>query len=378
MTSVDKTVDFDTSKDADAVRQQAERAQERAAKVEAGEDPDAPPSKFQQYRDRYEWLDHLVRAGTRYTERHGDHYAGAITYFSVLALFPLILVAVSALGYVLFLQPDLFERVKEGVDKNVPEGLNTLVLDIVQNAIDSRNTTGIIGLLGALYSGIGWMSSLREALSEQWGQVPEAPPLLKRLLFDLLTLLGLGVAMVGSFAITGLASGFAATVLDFVGLGGQTWARVLLQVLGIVLGLVANWLIFLWIIARLPREHATFRSAARAAVLGAVGFEILKNVITIYLKTVAESPTGRIIGPFVGLMVFAFFVSRLILFVTAWAATSKENEARQPIPVPGPAVIRSEIVVHNGPSSGTAAGLLGAGALAALVGSFVWRGRRRE
>ena len=378
MTSVDKTVDFDTSKDADAVRQQAERAQERAAKVEAGEDPDAPPSKFQQYRDRYEWLDHLVRAGTRYTERHGDHYAGAITYFSVLALFPLILVAVSALGYVLFLQPDLFERVKEGVDKNVPEGLNTLVLDIVQNAIDSRNTTGIIGLLGALYSGIGWMSSLREALSEQWGQVPEAPPLLKRLLFDLLTLLGLGVAMVGSFAITGLASGFAATVLDFVGLGGQTWARVLLQVLGIVLGLVANWLIFLWIIARLPREHATFRSAARAAVLGAVGFEILKNVITIYLKTVAESPTGRIIGPFVGLMVFAFFVSRLILFVTAWAATSKENEARQPIPVPGPAVIRSEIVVHNGPSGGTAAGLLGAGALAALVGSFVWRGRRRE
>ncbi len=349
-----------------------------AAKVEAGEDPDAPPSKFQQYRDRYEWLDHLVRAGARYTERHGDHYAGAITYFSVLALFPLILVAVSALGYVLFLQPDLFERVKEGIDKNVPEGLNTLVLDIVQNAIDSRNTTGIIGLLGALYSGIGWMSSLREALSEQWGQVPEAPPLLKRLLFDLLTLLGLGVAMVGSFAITGLASGFAATVLDFVGLGGQTWARVLLQVLGIVLGLVANWLIFLWIIARLPREHATFRSAARAAVLGAVGFEILKNVITIYLKTVAESPTGRIIGPFVGLMVFAFFVSRLILFVTAWAATSKENEARQPIPVPGPAVIRSEIVVHNGPSGGTAAGLLGAGALAALVGSFVWRGRRRE
>ena len=34
--------------------------------------------------------------------------------------------------------------------------------------------------------------------------------------------------------------------------------------------LAANWLIFLWVIARLPREHATMRSAAKAALLGAV------------------------------------------------------------------------------------------------------------
>jgi membrane protein len=374
VTIVDRSVD----RGADAVRQEAERAQTVAQQVAAGADPDAPPSRFQQLRDRYEWLDHLVRAGERYTERHGDHYAGAITYFSVLALFPLILVAVAGLGYALFLQPDLLDQLKDGIKNNVPPGLDALLLPIVDNAIQSRNSIGIIGLLGALYSGIGWMSSLREALSEQWGQVPEAPAIYKRLVFDLLTLLGLGVAMVGSFAITGLASGFATTVLDLVGLGEQTWALVLLHVLGVVLGLFANWLIFLWVIARLPREHATFRSAARAAVLGAIGFEILKNVITIYLRIVAESPTGKLIGPFVGLLVFAFFVSRLILFVTAWAATSRENESRQPIPVPGPAVIRSEIVVHSGPSSRAAAGLLGAGALAGLVGGVALLGRRKD
>ncbi|MGI5125780.1 inner membrane protein YhjD [Pseudonocardia sp. CA-107938] len=339
---------------------------------------DAPPSWFQRLRDRHLWLDHMVRAGERYTERHGDHYAGAITYFSVLALFPLILVAVSGLGYALFLQPDLLDQLKTGIKNNVPPGLDALLLPIVDNAIENRSSIGIIGLLGAIYSGVGWMSSLREALSEQWGQVPQAPPIYKRLVFDLLTLLGLGVAMVGSFAITGLAGGFASSVLDAVGIGEQTWAVVLLQVLGVVLGLVANWLIFLWVIARLPREHATFRSAARAAVLGAVGFEVLKNVITIYLRIVVDSPTGRLIGPFVGLLVFAFFVSRLILFVTAWAATARENEARFPVPVPGPAVIRSEIVVHDGPSSRAAAGLLGAGAVAGLLGGLALLGRRRD
>lgn len=352
-------------------------AVDSAAVREKRADEEKAPSKFQQYRDRHEWLDHLVRAGGRYTERHGDHYAAAITYFSVLALFPLILVAVAALGYVLFLQPDLLHRLTTGIATSVPAGLDEIIVPIVDNAIAARNTIGVIGLLGALYTGIGWMSSLREALSEQWGRPPTAPPILKRTLFDLLTLLGLGAAIIGSFAVTGVASGFASFVLEFVGFSEQGWAEFVLAVLGIVLGLVANWLIFLWVIARLPREHATLRSAARAALLGAVGFEILKQVMVVYLAAVTASPTGQIIGPFIGLLVFVFFTSRFILFVTAWAATAKENEQEAPAPVPGPVVIRSELVVRSGPSGGTAAGLLGAGVLGGLLGRRLLLGRRR-
>lgn len=357
-------------KDADTVRA-------RAADAEEKKDEPAKPTMLERYRAKYEWLDHLVRAGARYTDRHGDHYAAAITYFSVLALFPLILVAVAALGFALFLQPDLLDQLKAGIAANAPAGLDQLINPIVDNAIVSRNTIGIIGLVGALYTGIGWMSNLREALSEQWGQPPTAPAILKKTLFDLLTLIGLGAAMVGSFAITGIASGFASTVLEFVGLAEEGWARFLLGVLGVVLGLVANWLIFLWVIARLPREHATLRSAAKAAVLGAIGFEVLKQVMTVYLASVTASPTGQIIGPFIGLMVFAFFTSRFILFVTAWAATSRENEQEEPVEVPGPAVIHSEVTVRSGPDGATAAGLVGAGALAGLLGFGLLRGRRR-
>ncbi|MDN5932213.1 MAG: YihY/virulence factor BrkB family protein [Pseudonocardia sp.] len=337
----------------------------------------AGPTKFEQLRARYEWLDHLVRAGARYTERHGDHYAAAVTYFSVLALFPLILVSVAALGFVLFLQPDLLDQLKAAISANAPAGLDALIVPIVDNAIASRGTIGIIGLLGALYTGIGWMSNLREALSEQWGQPATAPPIVKKTLFDLLTLAGLGVAMVGSFAITALVFGFTGAILEFVGLSEQGWAIFLLGLFGVLLGLAANWLIFLWVITRLPRQHATLRSAAKAAVLGAVGFEVLKAVMTIYLESVTESPTGQIIGPFVGLMVFAFFASRFILFVTAWAATSRENEQEVPVEVPGPAVIHSEVTVRSGSGGAAAAGLLGAGALAGLLGFGLLRGRRR-
>jgi len=345
-----------------------------AGKKDGGADE---PSRFERLRAKYHWLDHLVKAGARYTERHGDHYAAAVTFFSVLSLVPLIMIAFAVAGYVLVFNPALLDELRASISENVPGTLGQTINPIIDQAIEQRGTVGVFGLLGALYSGVGWMSYLRSALSEQWAQVPETPPMAKRLLFDLLALGGLGIALVGSFAITGFASGFATDVLNIWGFGGQVWAEILLRVLGIALGLTANWLIFLWVIARLPREHATLRSAAKAALLGAVGFEILKQVMTIYLTSVTNSPSGAIFGSFLGLLVFVFFASRFVLFVTAWAATAKENEQEEPAPVPGPAVIRSEVVVRSGPTTGTAAGLVGAGVLGGLLGGRLLLGRRR-
>jgi membrane protein len=352
---------------AEADRAASERV---AAEARAGEqkDGDAKQTKLEQLRARYAWLDHLVRAGARYTDHHGDHYAAAITFFSILSLVPLLMIAFAVAGYVLFFKPELLDEIRQAINAAVPGNLADTINPIIDQAIAQRNTVAGFGLLTALYSGIGWMTNLREALSEQWAQSPEPPAMPKRLLFDLLALFGLGIALVGSFAITGLASGFAATVLEFVGLGDQGWAQFLLGLLGIVLGLVANFLVFLWVIARLPRQHTPIRSAVKAAVLGAVGFEILKQVMTVYLSSVTSSPSGAVFGSLLGLLVFVNFVSRFILFVTAWAATAPGVEKEAPAPIPAPAVIRPEVVVRSGPNNATTVGLLGMGAVTALLG----------
>jgi membrane protein len=332
-------------------------------------------SKFEQLRERHEWLDHVVRAGARYTDRHGDHYAAAVTYFSVLSLVPLLMIAFAIAGFVLQAQPELLAQLQGAITKAVPGSLGQTLNSVIDTAIQSAGTVGAFGLLAALYSGIGWMTNLRDALSEQWGHVPEPPPLVRRTLVDLLSLLGLGLALIVSFALTGLASGFAGAVLEYLGFAEQTWAKVLLVVLGFLLSIFANWLIFLWVIARLPREEVAFRSALRAALLGAVGFEVIKQIMTIYLGVVTNSPSGAVFGSFLGLLVFAYFVSRFVLFVTAWAATAPENEEEAPVEVPGPAVIRSEVVVGAKPSGGTTAGLVGAGAAAGALGALLLRRR---
>lgn len=321
-------------------------------------------------RRKYPWLDHVLRANDAFTERYGNHYAAAITYFSVLSLFPLLMVSFSIAGFVLAGNQALLNELREGIITSAPEGLGDLLTKVVDAALESRTGVGILGLVLALYSGLGWMTNLRDALTAQWGQEKQKLPFLSTKLKDLLSLLGLGLALGVSFGLTAVGGALADQLLTLVGLDGESWARFVLIAITIVLALAANMLVFLWVISQLPRERVSPRSAVRGAVLAALGFEVLKQVGSIYLASVLSSPSGAIFGPIIGLLVFSNLVSRFLLFVTAWTATARENVVRRVAPPP-PAVIRPSVTVNRGLGAGAAAGAFGVGAL------LGWLGRRR-
>jgi membrane protein len=334
------------------------------------------PSFLQRMRHRYGWLDHAIRAGARYTDNHGNHYAAAIAYFSVLALLPLLMIGFAVVGFVLFRQPDLIETLKAKVTAAAPAGVGTALGPVVDQAVSQRTAVGLLGLVGAAYSGLGWMNNLREALTAQWAQVHAKGSFVRVKAGDALALVGMGLALALSLGLTAAGTGFTTDVVEVVGLAGYWWAKALLVVIAALLALAGNWLVFLWVIARLPREPVTLRDAARAAVIGAIGFEVLKQAATLYLSSLS-GPAGAIFGPVIGLLVFAYLVSRFLLYVTAWAATATENQrpgaaTAQPS---GGAVIRPAVTVHAGPDGRTATGLVGAGAVVGL--GLAWLLRRR-
>jgi membrane protein len=344
---------------------------------QSGDKPGEVGARIAELRRRHAWIDHLFRAATSYTDNHGDHYAAAITYFSMLALVPLLMVAFAVVTFFLRAHPELVDQLELKITQSAPGGLADTLTGVVQSAIRSGGTVGTIGLLGALYSGLGWMTNLREALTEQWGQRHEPPPLLRRLVVDLLALVGLGLALGLSLAVAAIG-GLAGWIRDALGLADVGWLSPLIWLVGVLVGVLANSLVFLWVIARLPREPVSWRSAVKAALLGAVGFEVIKQVMVLYLAKITNSPTGALFGPVLGLMIFIFTVSRFLLFLAAWAATAPENAVERPVPAPPPAVIRPEVTVRDAPSGGVAAGLLGAGALAGLVLAAATGLRRRR
>jgi membrane protein len=327
---------------------------------------DTSESRMAKLRRRLPWLDHILRANDSFNENYGNHYAAAITYFSVLSLIPILMVAFAVAGFVLAGNHALLAQLQTGITKSVPGSLGQTLNEAVGQAIRSRGTVGVFGLLIALYSGVGWMSNLRDALTAQWGQERKKLPMLRTLMVDLLALVCLGVAMAVSFGITAVGLGAGKLLLRLVGLEQYGWAHVLLVVLAIALSVAANWLVFLWVIAGLPRERVGVRSAIRGALAAAVGFEVLKQLGAVLLRSVTSSPTGAVFGSVIGLLVFANLVSRFLLMVTAWTATARENQRKRVPQPPPPAVIRPVVTPRAGLGPAAAAGLLAAGALAGL------------
>ncbi|MBJ8347387.1 inner membrane protein YhjD [Antrihabitans sp. YC2-6] len=322
---------------------------------------------LEQQRAKRPWLDHLIRAGARFQAQRGDFYAAGITYFTVLALFPLIMVGFSIAGFVLSGNPELLLDAKDKVRDSVPGDMGNTLNDLIQQAVDSRATVGVIGLVGGLYAGLGWMNNLRAALTEQWDQKHEPDGFLKTKIVDLGALVGLAFALVLSLGFSAVSSGTVGRrLLALVNLENAPGVGIALKIVSIALAVFASWAVFVWVIARLPREPVTLKSALKAALLAAIVFEIFKQIATFYLKTVLSSPAGVAFGPILGIMVFSFFTSRIILFATAWAATAEENLALAVVKPPEATIIAPRVEVRGGPTAAGGLALFGAGVVAAL------------
>jgi membrane protein len=331
-------------------------------------DKPSKPGVLDRLRARYGWFDHVMRAQERYQDSKGDFYAAGITYFTIFALFPLLMVGFATAGFVLSRNPDLLADITGQIKSKVSGDFGDQLVDLMDSAIKSRTSVGIIGLATAAWAGLGWMANLREALTQMWGLMRHQPPgFVRAKLSDLVAILGLFAAIVVTIALTALGnSDLMKHIVELLGLQDVPGVGVALRAASLAVSVVISWLLFTWIIARLPRESASFRSSVRAGLIAAIGFEVFKQVGSIYLQSVVHGPAGATFGPVLGLMVFAYITARLILFATAWAATSTEYLVEEPVDVPPPAQITARVQVREGlgmPGALTAAAV---GALGAL------------
>lgn len=333
------------------------------------------PTKWARLRARYRWLDHLARAVNRYVEYGGYHYVASITYFSLFSLVPILMVAVSVAGFVLASQPQLIEEMLHAITGTLPGALGDRAGELLTGFVEQRTSVGIIGLVIGLYSGWNWMNALRDALTALWGQNRSDLPLLRTIAVDLLALLGLAAALLVSFAITISGTALGGYLLRLAGGDDTSWGHNLLSAASVPLALLADWLVFLWVLTRLPRQPVGVRSAMRGAIALAIGFELLKQAGGIYLRLIGDSPTGVAFGSIIGLIFFISLVARMLVFITAWTATARDAPPR-PVQPPPPVVVRP--VVAPADPHGFKPALVGAvtGVVATLAAQRL-RSRRR-
>lgn len=283
-------------------------------------------------RQRHPWLDRVIGAAEHYSQTQGSQRAGAVTYFGFLSFFPILALAFFVVGKISTIYPEANEDLIKAINEVLPifavgqdgngSGLSMSTFS------DHANTLGLVGLVGVLYSGLGWLSSLREALVAVFGvEAGEKPSFVAGKVRDLLSLVVLGLILILSVAVAGFVSGFSADVLGWFGLGSElAWLVTLASAL---FGLGANVVLFFAIFKVLARPELTTRELLGGAVLGAVGFELLKQFAFVLLGSTERQPAFQVFGISLILLVWIYYFSQLALFSAAWAATAPTAVARQ-------------------------------------------------
>jgi len=188
------------------------------------------------------WLDGLQRRNRavglivaviyKYADDQGGYLAALIAYYGFVSLFPLLLLLTTGLGVVLAGRPDLQDQILHstlsqfpviGSQLHQPQGLSGGVAAVV------------IGILGALYGGLGVGQAIQNAMDSIWA-VPRdrRPNPIRSRLRSLLLLLVLGSAAIAATLLSAVGQ-----VTGSLGVFGKIVAGVAAVAINAVICLVA-------------------------------------------------------------------------------------------------------------------------------------------
>jgi membrane protein len=286
---------------------------------------------------------HAWRSYERLDRVKWTRLAAAMTFISFVALFPLITVsaAVGAATLSEAQQRTLQHKITEQVP-GISSQLN--IADLVANA----RTVGLIAAAVLLFTGMNWVGQVRDCLRAVW-ELPdrsENPFLAKAK--DLGILVGLGGAVLITLAISSVGVGLIGYIARHLGIQENGWGTVLLRVAAFTAAVLADFLLLLYVLTLLPGVEPPRRRLVVAALMGAVGFELLKLLLSGYFRGVASRNMYGAFGVPIALLLWMNFTAKLVLYCAAWTATRSK-------PAPGGRT-GSTISDGGGPAPAAASG----------------------
>ena len=245
---------------------------------------------------RWAWVETLVTMQERFDEVHGGYLASAITLAAFTSIFPLLLFATAVLGWLSLRNLDLAGQIIRQVGLPADGDAAHAVIRAIETARQSRRVAGPLGAAGLLWSGLGLVAALQYAFDNVWQVVGRG---IKDKLSGLGWLLGSALLFAGSFALT--------AVLAFV-----PW----LAPLAIAVGLAVDIVLWLWTLHALTNVAGPWKAHLPGAVLGAVGFELLKAIGSIYVPRAVGSSSALYgsIGVVFAILAWLFFFGRLAVY----------------------------------------------------------------
>jgi membrane protein len=247
------------------------------------------------------WKDAFKRTRVAFKEDKLTDWAAALTYYGILAIFPALLVVVSALGLI---GDSATDALLDNLEEVAPGPAQEILENAIRNLQGSQGASGVafvIGLLAAVWASSGYVNGFMSASNSIY-DVDPASSLTKTLPLRVgLTVLLMVLAGVIAFAVV-LTGGLAKEVGEVVGIGDtavDVWN-------------LAKWPVLLLLVSFLfavlywgaPNVKLPFRLFSPGALLAVLGWVIASVLFAFYVSNFSSynKTYGALAGPIVFLL----------------------------------------------------------------------------
>ena len=278
-------------------------------------------TRVMEVRARNQFADVFVEMLDGWRRHLSGRNASLLAFFTFLSIFPLMLAAVTILGFVLEGNEELQQRIVDGAAAEIPVVGESLADD--PQALTGNWWALIIGLGGALWSSTKAFVGLQGALDDTW-EVPVddragLPVQRGRAIIGLMII---GTAQLSSLAI--------ASVVSAAGL--SSISRILLM----LATLIINILVIAAMFRFLTEASLTWRDVWPGAILAGIVFSILQRVGPEIVRSIAEGNAAyETFGVVIGLVTWLSFVAIATLMAAELNAAIVRRREGVPHPTMG-------------------------------------------
>jgi membrane protein len=256
------------------------------------------------------------RTVTNFITQEGMQWAGAVAFYLVLSVPPM-LIAASSLAILVMGADAARELVTDQVTEFIPVERD-LIEDVADATIGGIGPAALISIVFLLFSGTRIFAALITAINVMWHEVEQAG-FVRMQVVRAIFLVTVGVL----FALGAMLDGIVALAGDELPIEGV--ARWLVES-----ELIPFTLLFLALLTMLklvPRRMASWTSAVVGALVGALGLRIAQYGFTAFLATLGDFETAY--GPLAGiaaLMTWALVASVTVLLSAHLVAVLNQPE----------------------------------------------------
>jgi membrane protein len=263
---------------------------------------------------------HLLKdAAGRWSDDQCYRFGASLSYYAVFSIFPLLLLCITAFGFVMGRDASVGGRVLDYVSKSSVPELRPLLgetLTSMQAHKTARGVGAAVGVVTLFFGASGVFSELEATLNVVWRvRAPKTRSIWQMLLevvrgraLAFVVVLGAGVALLFSLLVSTALSALDTTLRE-VGRGPVAW---LLVETVVSIGLLTA--LFAAMYRMIPRTAVEWRDVFFGALIAAVLFTALKHILAWYLGHIGSYAAYGAVGGILGLLTWIYLASLILFF----------------------------------------------------------------